>query len=164
MDHNDPVKSASGLAVDPVCGMKVDPATAKFSHQHKGKAYFFCCGGCREKFNGDPEKFLSSPPKAPKPMGSGLVSLGMAPPTTPTMAPAKPVAIPSAVKRDTRAYVCPMCPEVRQAGPGPCPKCGMALEPESPVLPATKTEYTCPMHPEIVQAGARELSDLWHGP
>src|SRR5438105_835121 len=45
-----------------------------------------------------------------------------------------------------------MCPEVRQSGPGPCPKCGMALEPESP-LAATKIEYTCPMHPEIVRSG-----------
>jgi len=43
-----------------------------------------------------------------------------------------------------------MCPEVRQKGPGPCPKCGMALEPESPI--AAKTEYTCPMHPEIVRS------------
>ena len=49
-----------------------------------------------------------------------------------------------------RAYVCPMCPEVRRIGPGPCPKCGMALDPESPVA-ATKTEYTCPMHPQIVR-------------
>src|SRR6266404_1580281 len=46
-----------------------------------------------------------------------------------------------------------MCAEVRQVGPGPCPKCGMALEPESPELPATKTEWTCPMHPEIVRPG-----------
>src|SRR5260370_11449702 len=45
-----------------------------------------------------------------------------------------------------------MCPEVRQIGPGPCPKCGMALDPELPALPASKTEYTCPMHPEIVRA------------
>ncbi len=44
-----------------------------------------------------------------------------------------------------------MCPEVRQIGPGPCPKCGMALEPELPALAATKAEYTCPMHPEIVR-------------
>ena len=86
-------------------------------------------------------------------MGSGLVSLGMAPTPTPTMAPAKPAAVPSAVKTETRAYICPMCPEVKQAGPGPCPKCGMALEPESPALSATKTEYTCPMHPEIVRPG-----------
>ena len=47
-------------------------------------------------------------------------------------------------------YVCPMDPEVRQDGPGSCPKCGMALEPEMPSL-ETRTEYTCPMHPEIVR-------------
>jgi P-type Cu+ transporter len=51
---------------------------------------------------------------------------------------------------DTREYTCPMDPEVRQTGPGACPKCGMALEPVSAV-PATKTEWTCPMHPEIVR-------------
>src|ERR1035437_6166583 len=45
-----------------------------------------------------------------------------------------------------------MCPEVRQIGRGPFPKCGMALDLESPALPATKIEYTCPMHPEIVRA------------
>ena len=49
-------------------------------------------------------------------------------------------------------WTCPMHPDVRQAGPGPCPKCGMALERHSP-LPVALTEYTCPMHPEIVQKG-----------
>ncbi|MBT8061541.1 MAG: copper-transporting ATPase, partial [Gammaproteobacteria bacterium] len=47
-------------------------------------------------------------------------------------------------------YTCPMHPNVRQEGPGDCPECGMALEPES-VPAATKTEYTCPMHPEVVR-------------
>ena len=47
-------------------------------------------------------------------------------------------------------YTCPMHPEVRQEGPGSCPKCGMALEPVTPA-PVTKTEWTCPMHPEIVR-------------
>jgi len=50
------------------------------------------------------------------------------------------------------AYVCPMDPEVRQDHSGPCPKCGMALEPELPDVAATRIEYTCPMHPEIVRA------------
>jgi P-type Cu+ transporter len=48
-------------------------------------------------------------------------------------------------------YTCPMHPEVRQAGPGACPKCGMALEPVTIALVATRTEYTCPMHPEIIR-------------
>jgi P-type Cu+ transporter len=50
-------------------------------------------------------------------------------------------------------YTCPMHPELRQEGPGSCPKCGMALEAEVPApAPAAKTEYTCPMHPEIVRS------------
>ena len=49
-------------------------------------------------------------------------------------------------------YTCPMDPEVRQDHPGPCPKCGMALEPDVPAALATRTEYTCPMHPEIIRA------------
>ena len=48
-------------------------------------------------------------------------------------------------------YTCPMHPEVRQADPSACPKCGMALDPESVPMPATRTQYTCPMHPEIVR-------------
>lgn len=48
-------------------------------------------------------------------------------------------------------YVCPMHPEVRQAGPGPCPKCGMALEPATLSAPVNRVEYTCPMHPEIIR-------------
>jgi Cu+-exporting ATPase len=43
-----------------------------------------------------------------------------------------------------------MDPEVQQAQPGPCPKCGMALEPIEPIVPALKTEYVCPMHPEVI--------------
>ncbi|OYV74429.1 MAG: copper-translocating P-type ATPase, partial [Deltaproteobacteria bacterium 21-66-5] len=48
-------------------------------------------------------------------------------------------------------WTCPMDPEVREAHPGPCPKCGMALEPEIP-LASMRTEYTCPMHPDIVRS------------
>ena len=137
MDRLNPGTSQSATAVDPVCGMKVDPATAKFSHVHGGKNYYFCCGGCREKFVAAPDKILSAPPK---PMRPGLVMLGGP----------SPVGTGEGARRSM--YVCPMCAEVRQVGPGPCPKCGMALEPESPALPAIKTEYTCPMHPEIVRA------------
>lgn len=134
-------------AKDPVCGMNVDPAKTAFKTQHNGVDYFFCCKGCLEKFQANPEKILSAPPI---PMGAGLVSLG-APSAARTGGDARPSTKLEA-GRDTRTYVCPMCPEVRQVGPGPCPKCGMALEPESPALPAKKTEYTCPMHPEIVRS------------
>ena len=48
-------------------------------------------------------------------------------------------------------HTCPMHPEIRREGPGSCPKCGMALEPEGIPASATRTEYTCPMHPEIVR-------------
>jgi Cu+-exporting ATPase len=53
--------------------------------------------------------------------------------------------------KDSAIFTCPMHPEVRQEGPGACPKCGMALEPLTPSTTATKTEWTCPMHPEIIR-------------
>ena len=113
-------------ATDPVCGMTVDPATAKGgSHDHEGTSYFFCNPRCRVKFAGDPEAYLNKSTTPPSP--------------TPAASVGKPVA-----------YVCPMCPEVYETEPVPCPTCGMALEPATISLP-TKTEYTCPMHPEIVQ-------------
>jgi len=158
MDHLDPIdipnpvpSSAKAQQKDPVCGMEVNPETARFKALHIGKEYYFCSTGCLAKFHANPEKILSS---APKPMGSGLVSLGSTPslvmPTSSNSA--ANIQPASGSGKDTRAYVCPMCPEVRQIGPGPCPKCGMALDPESPAVAATKTEYTCPMHPEIVRA------------
>jgi P-type Cu+ transporter len=125
------------MAKDPVCGMDVNPETARYKALHDGKEHLFCSAGCLAKFQASPEKILSSPPTPmimPMAMTSALVTLGA----------------PSPAK-DARHYVCPMCPEIRQQGPGPCPKCGMALDPESPALLAKRTEYTCPMHPEIVR-------------
>ena len=68
----------------------------------------------------------------------------------PPVHPAKP-AVETPTPSSGTIHTCPMHPEVRQEGPGRCPKCGMALEPEGIPAPATKTEYTCPMHPEIVR-------------
>jgi P-type Cu+ transporter len=127
--------SNSATAVkDPVCGMTVNPATAKHRLERAGKSYYFCCSHCAEKFKANPEKFLTQPTP------SRLVTLG-----PPALHP-----VPAPAKQPT--YVCPMCPQVRESKPGPCPSCGMALEPEMPPA-ATRTAYTCPMHPEIVRPG-----------
>ena len=111
------------MPIDPVCGMEVDEKSAAGSHKHAGKTYYFCNPHCLEVFKEDPDKFLT--PAAER--GSDQ------PP-------------PGAL------YTCPMDPEVRQEKPGPCPKCGMALEPLAIAAPATRTEYVCPMHPEIVRS------------
>jgi P-type Cu+ transporter len=144
---------AAAVERDPVCGMTVEPARTKATYEHAGKMYYFCCVACKEKFSASPEKFL-----APKPL------VGIAPASARPVqiapaaahgvsAPAMKLAAPTATapKPPSNEYTCPMDPEVRQQGPGDCPKCGMVLEPLVPALPATKTEYTCPMHPEIVR-------------
>src|ERR1700754_1997375 len=91
--------SVAAAAVDPVCGMKVDPTAAKHRFSYRGQDYFFCGARCRERFEADPEKFLA-------PLG------------------------PEPAVRAGAIYTCPMHPEVKRVGPGSCPICGMALEPE----------------------------------
>jgi Cu+-exporting ATPase len=132
--------SAQGVK-DPVCNMDVDPATAKYKFEHSGRNYYFCCSHCLEKFKAQPELYLSARPKS---ASVELLQIGLVPKKAPSASTQRPA-------HDQRTYICPMCPEVRQTGPGPCPKCGMALEPES-LLPQTKLEYTCSMHPEIVRS------------
>jgi Cu+-exporting ATPase len=85
---------------DPVCGMTVDPHTAKYRHTHEGRPYYFCSAQCREKFVAEPACYLKPD------------------------AAAAPNVTPETI------YTCPMHPEIRQRGPGSCPICGMALEPE----------------------------------
>jgi Cu+-exporting ATPase len=92
---------------DPVCGMTVDPLTAKHHTAHNGKTYYFCAARCREKFIANPERYLDPGQAEPEP----------APP-------------PGTI------YTCPMHPEIRREGPDACPICGMALEPETPTADA----------------------------
>ncbi len=139
------------MAKDPVCGMTVDPSTAKAKVEHVGSTHYFCCAGCAQKFQADPEKYL-------KPKPAPLVTLGSPQSAKPALTNigggAQPAPAPSSPKGtlSSAVYVCPMCPEVQEAKPGPCPSCGMALETETPIA-ASRTEYTCPMHPEIVRDG-----------
>ena len=93
--HHD---APAGGVLDPVCGMTVDPHTAKHRADHRGHTYYFCSAGCRTKFIADPQKYLGE--REPEPVAEGTI------------------------------YTCPMHPEIRQVGPGSCPICGMALEPE----------------------------------
>jgi Cu+-exporting ATPase len=101
--------------------MSVTPAS-EHHYVYNNSDYYFCCQGCQMKFAADPEHYLNPPEPAASTTSTG-----------------------------NQTHICPMCPEVRQQGPGACPSCGMALEPEAIQPLATRTEYTCPMHPEIVQ-------------
>src|ERR1039457_5045618 len=143
----------TALERDPVCGMNVNPASAKHVHEHAGKKYYFCCASCVEKFKAHPQEYLNKPAA----FSSNLVMLGMPAPakSSPSPHPAGAHKItlrpaPKPTPPASPAYVCPMCPEVRESKPGACPSCGMALE-SGILVASTRTEYTCPMHPEIVR-------------
>lgn len=116
----------AATAIDPVCGMQVNPVSAAGSFEHEGRTYFFCCQSCLNKFRQDPASFLKGEAE-----------------------PEKESRVDEAI--ESNVYTCPMHPEVRRDGPGSCPKCGMALEPLKIEAPQEKIEYTCPMHPEIVR-------------
>jgi Cu+-exporting ATPase len=92
---------------DPVCGMTVDPAKAKYRAEHAGHTYFFCSTKCREKFAAEPARYVPSP-------GAGA----------------------SGAAARTRAgevlWTCPMHPQIVRKDPGNCPICGMTLEPMTP--------------------------------
>ena len=62
--HSDHAPTNTTTAKDPVCGMSVDPQTAKHRHDHDGQTYYFCCNGCRTKFAADPGKYLSAKAEA----------------------------------------------------------------------------------------------------
>ncbi|HTZ00146.1 MAG TPA: YHS domain-containing protein, partial [Rhodocyclaceae bacterium] len=106
--HHRQVSAADGhdralpAARDPVCAMAVDPATARHKSEHGGRTWYFCCAGCKAKFEADPGRYAEAggagPAKSAAPAPTGA------------------------------AYTCPMHPQIRQLGPGACPICGMALE------------------------------------
>lgn len=133
-------------AIDPVCGMRVDPMKARATREYSGRTYYFCCEGCGKKFEHAPEKYLAS-----RVTNAPLMSIsGVQTSRSSAFAPATQKA-PSPASAGEQVYVCPMDPEVRSPRPSPCPKCGMALEPSNPSLVQQRIEYTCPMHPEIVR-------------
>src|SRR5687768_16031536 len=103
--HDSAQDPLHGSAVtDPVCGMKVDPATATYRHHFGATDYFFCSAHCLEKFKSDPNRYLRPRDSSPVEVAEGTI------------------------------WTCPMHPEIRRNGPGQCPICGMALEPLEPTL------------------------------
>jgi len=99
--HDHDDQHHDGHAVkDPVCGMTVDPHTAEHQSEHGGQTWYFCSSRCQSRFDEDPEHYLSDDQAQEKPVAPGTM------------------------------YTCPMHAEIRQQGPGDCPICGMALEPE----------------------------------
>ena len=103
--HHEHTHHAQAQAVkDPVCGMTVDPQTAKYHAEHAGQMYHFCSARCREKFVAEPSAYLQDRPAVSPPATAGTI------------------------------YTCPMHPQIQQVGPGHCPICGMALEPMLPTL------------------------------
>jgi Cu+-exporting ATPase len=122
LSNEAPAADGAHVVKDPVCGMSVDPHTAKHRAEHAGRTYYFCSAGCKAKFEADPERYLSPEQRRQEPVPEGTI------------------------------YTCPMHPEARQVGPGSCPICGMALEPE------LVTAETGP-NPELVDMTRR----LWIG-
>ena len=110
------IEAENAEAKDPVCGMSVDPADARFRADHDGRTFSFCSAGCREKFAADPDRYLAI-------AGAVADRAGRA----------QRAGLQRPVPAGT-IFTCPMHPEVRREGPGACPICGMALEPEQPSL------------------------------
>ncbi|MCP1999101.1 heavy metal translocating P-type ATPase [Nitrobacter winogradskyi] len=98
--HSHAAETTDGKVLDPVCGMTVDPRTSKHRFDYQDTTYHFCSAGCRTKFAAAPRSYLDKSKTPPADVPEGTI------------------------------YICPMDPEVRQVGPGACPICGMALEPE----------------------------------
>ena len=98
--HHDHGDRTGATVIDPVCGMTVDPAKSPHRFAHNGATFHFCSAGCRTKFAADPARYLDKQPRAEEPVPEGTI------------------------------FTCPMHPEIRQVGPGSCPICGMALEPD----------------------------------
>ncbi|GLQ94014.1 heavy metal translocating P-type ATPase [Dyella acidisoli] len=116
-----------GKARDPICGMSVDTTGAKHRSDYAGETFYFCCAGCKAKFDAEPARYAQNAPKT-----MAIHSSTHAMHKHEHHEPA--IAIPGAT------YTCPMHPEVQQDHPGDCPKCGMALEPMMPSLDEDDTD------------------------
>ncbi|WP_165226038.1 heavy metal translocating P-type ATPase [Aquisphaera insulae] len=132
--------------IDPVCGMTVDPKQAAGRAEHAGRSYFFCSEGCRKKFVAEPSAYLDEHGEAkPRAMAGHEASGGPVVLTTIGLpgsgdAAAAVTVAPPAASGGKVLYTCPMDPQIIRDRPGPCPICGMALEPMTPTLEEDTSE------------------------
>ncbi len=117
-----PKETEVPTAIDPICGMTVKITPEAVHSVFQDQEYYFCCNGCKTKFDKDPALCLDKSKTEPeKPAAPGTT------------------------------YVCPMHPEVVEEQNIPCRICGMALDAIEPIQLGAQVEYTCPMHPEVIQ-------------
>src|SRR5579862_7342290 len=120
----------TSTAIDPVCGMTVTVGKAAATREHEGVTYHFCCHGCAEKFTADPNRYLKPKAAADAPVPLGRrASLPIAGTAAGSAHAHHGAASPHGAAKAVVEYTCPMHPEVVRPAPGPCPFCGMALEP-----------------------------------
>jgi Cu+-exporting ATPase len=124
-----------GTAIDPICGMTVDTATAKYKRDFGGSTWYFCSKRCLDKFAAEPERYIQAKEEA-HPLPAGRAGAGYTCPMhaeivspTPGSCPKCGMALVPIVPAPADEYTCPMHPEIRRPKPGNCPKCGMALVP-----------------------------------
>ncbi|HCT14174.1 MAG TPA: heavy metal translocating P-type ATPase [Corynebacterium nuruki] len=142
--------SDTPTVTDPVCGMTIHPEDAAATGEYGGRTYYFCSEHCHRQFTADPEKYVTDsstatgvyvcpmhpevhqvgPGTCPK-CGMDLVpeAGSAAHADQPHTHPATPASAAHTSSPTDVEYTCPMHPEIRQIGPGTCPKCGMSLEP-----------------------------------
>ncbi|PLX61040.1 MAG: copper-translocating P-type ATPase [Sedimenticola selenatireducens] len=126
--------------VDPVCGMTVSD-TSEYRSDFEGTDYYFCSEHCEKRFLDNPSGYLGNK-KSQHETGHHHDEKWHGD---------HAIKGESPMPKTSGGYTCPMHPEVQTDKPGPCPKCGMALEPMGEPIAATRIEYTCPMHPEVIQ-------------
>jgi Cu+-exporting ATPase len=144
-DHDQGRETTGGQVVrDPVCGMTVDPAAGKPTHEHDGRVFHFCNPGCRDKFAKAPGDYLTAEDPVcgmqvdraaarhlAKHEGRRFYFCSAGCQSKFEAEPARYLAgrpVPEAMPKGTQ-YTCPMHPEIVRDAPGDCPLCGMALEP-----------------------------------
>jgi Cu+-exporting ATPase len=116
MNGSETADGTDSTAKDPVCGMRVNPATARHVG-HAGKTYYFCSASCESNFQSAPDQYV------------GVASAPAGHEHLPPHAHSTTITQSAVPNRGSTRYTCPMHPQIVRNAPGDCPICGMALVP-----------------------------------